>query len=145
MNKWVIAIVVLIVVGVLVNTYAPVPGGTQEDQTLSQGSPFPLQVIEMTQGGFVPQNIVIPVGTTVRFINSDTSPHWPASGARPNEDVCPGFDSFHPMVQGEVYEFTFREIKICPMHDHLNPSFTGIITVENPFYIKERDGQELKP
>ncbi len=129
-NKWIIVVVVLIIVGVLVNKYAPVPGSTNESQTLSQ-SAFPPQIIEMTKDGFKPDNIVIPVGTVVRFVNSDTSPHWPASGVHPTHELCPGFDAFHPIIQGEFYEFTFREAKICPVHDHLNPSFTGTITVGN--------------
>lgn len=133
-NKWVIAIIVLIVIGVLVNKYVPVPGGTQESQTLSQESAVPPRIIEMTGKGFVASNIVIPVGTAIRFVNTDTAPHWPASGVHPTHEVCPGFDSFRPVAQGEFYEFIFREEEICPVHDHLNPLnplFKGLITVQN--------------
>lgn len=129
-NKWVITVIVLIVIGVLVNKYAPVPGGIQERQTLSQGA-FPTQIIEMTKSGFVPENIVIPVGTTVQFVNTDTELHWPASGEHPTHQACPGFDAFSPIAQGQFYEFTFREARVCPMHDHLNPSLEGLITVGN--------------
>lgn len=130
-NKWILAIVALVIIGAFVRTYGPLSSGTKGDEVFSQQGALSGDVIEMTKEGFAPQNIVIPVGTTVRFVNSDSEPHWPASGARPDEDVCPGFDSFRPIVPGEFYEFTFKEVKICPMHDQLNPSFTGIITVGN--------------
>lgn len=130
-NKWVIAIVVLIVIGVLVSKYVPVPAGNKESQTFSQENTFPPQIIEMTKEGFVPSNITIPVGTTVVFVNTDTELHWPASGVHPTHEICPGFDALRPILQGEFYEFTFIEERTCPVHDHINPSFTGIITVVN--------------
>lgn len=88
------------------------------------------QTIEMTANGFNPSQITIPVGGTVRFVNNDETERWPASGFHPTHQLCPGFDSLKPMAPGESYEFTFKEAKTCPMHDHLNPSLRGSIKVE---------------
>lgn len=87
-------------------------------------------VVEMTANGFNPPASSIKAGTTVKFINKDTVPRWPASGMHPTHQVCPGFDSKKSIAPGESYSFTFTEAKNCPMHDHLNPATRGAITVE---------------
>ena len=87
-------------------------------------------VIEMTSDGFSPPASTIKAGTTVKFVNKDTVPRWPASGMHPTHQLCPGFDSRNGIAPGESYVFTFNEAKTCPMHDHLNPRMRGSITVE---------------
>lgn len=87
-------------------------------------------VIEMTANGFNPPALTIKAGTTVKFENKDNVPHWPASGVHPTHEICRGFDARRGVPPGESYLFTFTEVKTCPMHDHLNPSMRGSITVE---------------
>lgn len=86
--------------------------------------------ISITAQGFSPANIDIAQGDTVTFINNDTEPHWPASSPHPQHTACPGFDALHGLATGETYSFTFKEVKVCPMHDHLNPFLEGSISVQ---------------
>lgn len=87
------------------------------------------QGVEITKDGFLPADLTISVGTTVIFINKDTVPHWPASGVHPTHEICKGFDALAPVASGGTYSHTFNEVKVCPMHDHLNPSIKGKIMV----------------
>lgn len=87
--------------------------------------------VELTAGGFVPATLRIKASTTVHFVNLDsTTLHWPASGAHPTHEICPGFDALKGLATGELYSFTFSEAKTCPMHDHLNPALKGLIIIE---------------
>ena len=87
------------------------------------------QEVTMTADGFSPASLTIPSGTTVLFINKDTVGHWPASGVHPTHQVCPGLDALRIVQPDESYSFKFSEAKTCPIHDHLNPSTKGSITV----------------
>lgn len=89
-----------------------------------------IKKVEITSAGFAPSTLEIKASTTVQFINRDSAPHWPASGVHPTHEICPGFDSLKGLATGESYSVTFKEVKTCPMHDHLNPSITGSIIVE---------------
>ncbi len=88
------------------------------------------RMVEITSAGFQPSALKIKVGMTVRFMNKDSQLHWPASGIHPTHELCAGFDALKGLAQDEQYSFTFKEVKTCPMHDHLNPSLTGSIIVE---------------
>src|SRR3989338_6523738 len=85
--------------------------------------------IEITSSGFSPATLDIKVGDTVIFTNRDSVQHWPASEVHPSHLLCAGFDSLKGLNKGETYNFTFKEAKECPMHDHLNPSLKGKIKV----------------
>ena len=87
--------------------------------------------VDMISGAFSPAELTIKTGTTVKFVNKDAAPHWPASGPHPIHTTCPGFDALSGVKPGESYSFTFTAVKECPMHDHLNPSVHGKITVTN--------------
>lgn len=87
------------------------------------------QTVEITKEGFLPNDLTISVGTTVLFVNKDSVPHWPASGVHPTHEICKGFDALAPVASGGSYSHTFKEAKVCPMHDHINPSIKGKITV----------------
>ena len=85
--------------------------------------------IEITAGGFSPATVTVTKGTTVTFVNRDSTPHWPASGVHPTHQLCPSFDALRGLQTGESYRFTFNEVKECPFHDHLNVSLRGKVTV----------------
>lgn len=87
------------------------------------------QEVTMTADGFSPVSLTVPSGTTVLFVNKDTVGHWPASGVHPTHQVCPGLDALRIVQPGESYSFKFTDAKTCPIHDHLNPSLKGSITV----------------
>lgn len=86
--------------------------------------------VEITAAGFAPSSLTISKGTTVKFVNRDSAPHWPITGIHPTHEVCPGLGASQALSKDESYSFTFNEAKTCPVHDHLNPSLTGSIVVE---------------
>lgn len=86
--------------------------------------------IYATAQGFEPRDVEIAKGESVLFINDDTSAHWPASDVHPLHTTCPGFDALRGLKTGEQYRVTFTKSQTCPFHDHLNPSFTGVIIIQ---------------
>jgi plastocyanin len=87
-------------------------------------------IVNMTSSGFSPSTMTVKVGYTVKFVNTDTKNHWPASAVHPTHQVLPGFDSLGAVKPGESYSYTFEKAGQWGMHDHMNPSNTGKITVE---------------
>lgn len=86
--------------------------------------------VQMTDSGFSPAQVTVKAGDMVRFTNSGSIAHWPASGVHPTHQLCPGFDALRPIDPGTSYTYTFSTAKECPMHDHLNPSLKGKIVVQ---------------
>lgn len=109
---------------------APLPVPAPAPAPTSSAAAPGENVVLLTASGFSPSSITIPVGTTVKFMNTDSVPRWPASGVHPTHQVCPGFDALKPLAPGESYSFTFGTAKTCPAHDHLNPGMRGTITVQ---------------
>ncbi|MDP2648045.1 MAG: hypothetical protein Q8P35_02290 [Candidatus Yanofskybacteria bacterium] len=92
-----------------------------------------LHTVRLTAQGAMPSQLAIKVGDTVRFVNEDSAPHWPASGPHPTHTTCPGFDAKKSLTQGESYSFKFTVAKTCPFHDHLDvgDANKGSIIVSN--------------
>lgn len=86
--------------------------------------------IRMSAAGFDPKNVTIALGDTVRFVNENTVPHWPASAIHPTHEIYPTFDAKKPIPAGEGWLFTFDRKGIWRFHDHLYPDMTGSVTVE---------------
>jgi plastocyanin len=69
---------------------------------------------------FSPQNLTIPVGTTVRATNQDAAPHtWTARGTWDSGNLSTG--------QSYSYRFTVKGVfsYVCSIH----PFMTGKVTV----------------
>jgi len=101
--------------------------------------------IERTDGGFVPQEMTVKVGSTVIFLNSSSVQTRPASAIHPTHTAYPGssiqkcnteeeqnnFDACRPLAPEESYSFTFNEIGEWGFHDHLHVgNFGKVIVVE---------------
>jgi plastocyanin len=86
-------------------------------------------IVRMTEDGFVPSELFITVGTTVRFVNEDEYWHWPASDLHPTHGVYAAFDSRKGIAPGAEWAFTFDQAGTWGMHDHLIPYVVGSITV----------------
>lgn len=97
------------------NTNQPVQTGTVE--------------ISATNQGFVPNNVTIKKGSTVKFINNSSKDIWPASTPHPTHTDYPGFDPKQSIVPGQTWSFTFDQVGTWGLHDHLNPARRGTITV----------------
>lgn len=63
-----------------------------EEPEASGGTESGAYTIEITKDGFVPKTLTVHAGDTVRFTNTDTSPHWPASDDHPTHRLYPGSD-----------------------------------------------------
>jgi len=113
-------------------------------------NPPPVQEPDVSAGATITFNgssydkasVTIPVGQSVKWVNSGSSNIWPASNSHPSHTDYPGtnnlncgtpgspmFDACTPIVNGETFEFTFLDVGSWGYHDHLNTSLGGTITV----------------
>jgi plastocyanin len=84
--------------------------------------------------GFSPQEIIVPVGARVTFVNADRVGHDINSGIDHTSLDCPEVDVVGFLVGGLSRETsTFGEPKLCRFHDHDtvgNPAFQGRIVAQ---------------
>lgn len=99
----------------------------QEQQQQVQGE---THVISYTSEGYSPQDITINTGDTVRFENNSSTNFWPASNNHPVHNDYSEFDPRSPVGPGDSYSFTFERGGEWGYHDHLRPSFGGVISAQ---------------
>lgn len=113
---------------VFVKTAKPVPLSIFQEVTAGSGTG--METIRYTNSGFQPKNLIVPVDTMVEFLNQSDFEMWVASNVHPSHDILPTFDQFKGAAKGKSYMYTFDKKGVWPYHDHNNPSFEGVITVE---------------
>jgi plastocyanin len=86
--------------------------------------------IKISSAGFSPSTVTIKKGDYVKFTNTDSSSHWPASDPHPVHTGYPGFDALNGLAQNEVYTFQFQKTGTFGFHDHLRPSNHGTVIVK---------------
>lgn len=82
--------------------------------------------VELTGFAFSPSELTVAAGTTVTFVNNDTSPHTvtegsdgeAADGARFDEDVAAGEEVTVTFDEAGTYEIT------CTLHPEMNMTVT---------------------
>ncbi len=72
---------------------------------------------------FIPQDLTVSHGTTVRWTNLDGPPHTSTS-----DD---GIWDSGTLSTGQTYTFTFGPSGIYPYHCEIHPTMTATITVED--------------
>lgn len=87
------------------------------------------QTVILKTYGFSPDDLTIQKGTTVIFKTDAGQFFWPASDPHPVHTIYPQFDPREPIDPKKTWSFTFNKVGIWKFHDHLNPYFTGQITV----------------
>jgi plastocyanin len=87
-------------------------------------------VVKFTDAGYEPARIVVPAGTTVRFVNESSMAMWTASDPHPDHTDHASFDSQDSVRRGGVYEYTFVEAGIYGYHNHSEDEFAGVVVVE---------------
>lgn len=108
---------------------------TQEKPSVSQN------VVTYTDSGYSPSTLRVKVGATVTFKNNSSQSMWTASAVHPTHRVysgtgldehCPDASgtAFDQCGAGNEYLFTFTKSGTWKYHNHLNPSHTGTIVVE---------------
>ena len=77
--------------------------------------------IKIENFSFAPENLTVPVGTTVTWVNGDDIPHT----------IVLSDKSFHskPLDSGDKATFTFAKAGEIPYFCGLHPHMTGKITV----------------
>ena len=86
------------------------------------------QVVEMTEDGFIPSEVIIDQNQAVIFINKDTKPRWPASNTHPIHELYPEFDPKKAINIGASWPFK-PKVGEWKVHDHLNSHLRGILKV----------------
>ncbi|OHB22891.1 MAG: hypothetical protein A2939_04175 [Parcubacteria group bacterium RIFCSPLOWO2_01_FULL_48_18] len=86
--------------------------------------------IIITDNGYKPKTITIRKGTAVTFENRGITEYWPASNIHPTHEIYSEFDPRKPIPPGESWTFVFDKEGVWRFHDHLYPTFAGLITVE---------------
>lgn len=75
--------------------------------------------VVLTEKGFEPALITVPVGSKVVFRTNTDRTFWPASDPHPLHDVYPDFDPQKPIQPGETWTFKPKKAGEWDYHDHL--------------------------
>tara|TARA_Y100000310_G_C20585876_1_gene765376 strand:+ start:647 stop:1174 length:528 start_codon:yes stop_codon:yes gene_type:complete len=97
--------------------------------------------ITYTDRGFSLEQIEIPVGTAITFVNESRDPMWVASDNHPTHKIYPGSnikkcdsdkksEIFDQCEGGNNYTFTFNELGTWDYHNHLRPGDGGTVVVK---------------
>jgi plastocyanin len=115
-GKWLIAAVILVVIGVasvlLVHNRSK-QGAQAESATAA---------VQITDTAFVPETIKIKQGQSVTWTNTDISLHQVAADPYPSHSKLPSLFSQESLSQNETYTFTFDKAGTYTYHDPLNPT-----------------------
>ncbi len=101
-----------------------------EDQKITNELIKEQLTIVYTNEGFLPKELRIKKGDTVKFINQSDRKMWVASDNHPAHEIYPEFDQKDISLRGVVYEFKFEKPGNWGFHNHLFSNHTGNIIVE---------------
>lgn len=87
-------------------------------------------IVKISASGFSPKNITIKVGGSVTWENEDSEDHIVNSAVHPTHSLFPLLNQVGLIKPEETKSLKFTAAGIYKYHDHLNPSLTGIVTVE---------------
>lgn len=91
-----------------------------------------------SDGGYLPDPLIVKKGTTVTFENAADNPMWTASDQHPSHRMYPTrggclgstFDACVGTPPGGTWSFTFDIVGSWNYHNHLNPANGGTIIVQ---------------
>jgi plastocyanin len=126
------------------------PSGSTQQVNTPETPPLPyIETVTYNGSSFVPSNITIIEGGSVRFVNTSTSKMWVASDDHPthagypikSEYDCLGssFDQCEATVKDTAWTYTFSRTGTWAYHNHENPEHVGSVTVmTEEEYLKTR-------
>lgn len=85
-------------------------------------------VITFQEGGFSPREVTVAKGTTVTVKNNSSNRLQFSSDDHPTHRINQGMN-LPVLAPGESDTFTAEEVGEWGFHDHIDASFTGMITV----------------
>ncbi len=87
-------------------------------------------IVTVSSTGFTPKSITVKVGDTVTWSNSDTITHTVNSDSHPTHTLYPILNKVGQIKAAEKKALQFTQPGTYNYHDHLNPSLTGLVTVQ---------------
>lgn len=86
--------------------------------------------VVLTESGFIPKDITIDHGDSIKFSTTLKEPFWPASDLHPTHGIYPEFDPQEPIEPDKSWTFQFLKSGRWRFHDHLQPILRGTIVVQ---------------
>ena len=97
-------------------------------------------IVEYTDQGFMPKEVSIKVGDTVKFVNKSSEGMWVGSAMHPNhvvysgtelKDHCPDTagTAFDQCGTTNEYSFTFNKVGSWGYHNHVSAKMFGKVIV----------------
>lgn len=117
-------------------------GGSSGSSSPSTPSPSPSTcnapatstTITISNNSVCPQNVTVPRGTQVTFVNQDTRAHEMNSDPHPEHTDCPEINSVGHLEPGQSRQTSnLNTVRRCGFHDHLNEqnaALKGSITIQ---------------
>ena len=87
----------------------------------------PFRITIASSGAVSPTELVVPPGTRVLFVNSDSRRHDMTSDPHPDHTDCPEINQvglLQPMQSRETGNLV--AVRTCGFHDHENPENTAL-------------------
>jgi len=88
-----------------------------------------VQVIEIKNDDFIPNEVTAKVCDQLRFVNRDSVIHEPALGQHPSHLSYPGFEE-RGLAEGDSNQFVLSLPGKFSIHDHLNEEVQGVLLVK---------------
>ncbi len=101
----------------------------KNEKNSSPGALLPPAIVVLDEVGFNPSEITILPGQRVTFQTTRGKIFWPASDPHPTHDILSNFDPQLPIESNASWTFTFDEVGSFKYHDHLAPSYRGLVHV----------------
>lgn len=90
--------------------------------------------ITIANNAVCPQNITVPRGTQVTFVNNDSRTHEMTSDPHPEHTDCPEINQVGNLVAGQTRQTgNLNTARRCGFHDHIafeNAALKGSITIQ---------------
>ncbi len=110
-----------------VATFVNAPESTPEQKdAVAVGATH--QVV-LRETGYDPAEITIAKGDVIDFSTARGFEHWPASNLHPTHNMYSAFDPRKPVPADQIWSFQFTKPGVWKFHDHLNSTFSGVVTV----------------
>jgi len=150
-NRTLIALGAVVVLALLAYFFvmpqmATAPEETEEQVPETQtetgtGAPVSAYTVRLTDAGFSPASLTVPVGATVTFVNEGTEEMWLAGDEHPTHTGYDGTSkdehcdegvssSFDQCGVSTTYSFTFNKAGTWGYHNHRDSDIKGTIIVE---------------
>ena len=134
MNKSILIIIIVLIIGIggyflfYGSRQNPPPSFNPPPAPQNQQPPTEDTVI-IKNSAFNPSTLTVKAGTTVTWVNEDSTTHQIISDSEPAENYLPGLFSLE-MTEGQNCKYTFKKVGTFGYHCNIHPEMKGTIVVE---------------